>query len=131
MRRMLQVFALLLAVLAGSLPGLSLPGPARPEPCRCGMPMDTCPMKMPVRAPSPGNPCNAGATAPGFILAAPVRLAQAPRAELSREPSPFPRATFVSAVQLLAAGPSVLPRPGPVPPVQPCPSLAMLSVFRI
>jgi hypothetical protein len=128
-RRLVQVFALLLVILTGSLPGLRLLGPAQAEPCGCGMPADTCPMKMPVR--SPGSvPCTPGPVAPASLPAAP-QVAQAPAADARREPSPFPQASRVSAARLLASGPSVLARPGPEPPFQACPTLAQLSVLRI
>jgi hypothetical protein len=119
---LLQVFALLLVVLAGSLPGLGLAGTARTEPCHCGMPAGTCPMRMPVRSPGPA-PC--GPAAPVSLVSAPCRLAQAPDAR--KEPSPFPQAVCVRAVRLLASGPSRLARPGPARPLTP----AELSVFRI
>jgi len=125
---MVQVFALLLMVLAGSLPGLSLLAPARSETCGCGMPADTCPMKMPSRSPGPA-PCNPATPAPVAALAAPCAVAQA--ADARREPSPFPQSSYVPATRFLAAGPSALARPGPVPPFEPCPTLAQLSVFRI
>jgi hypothetical protein len=117
-RRLIQVFALLLVILSGSLAGLRLPSPA--EPCHCGMPMDTCPMKMPARS----APCGPG-LALASLPAALCRLAQAP--DVRKEPSPFPPAVW-SAPRLLASGPSVLARPGPVPPLL---TQARLSVFRI
>ena len=123
MRRLIQVFALLLVILSG-LPGLGLPGSARPEPCSCGMPAGSCPMKMPERT-SGSAPCTTGII-PVSLLAAPCRVAQAPDAR--REASPFPPAAFPRAARLLASGPSVLARPGPTPPLL---TLAKLSVFRI
>ncbi|MDR3670630.1 MAG: hypothetical protein P4L36_07295 [Holophaga sp.] len=125
MRRLFQVFALLLVILSGSMPGLTLPVAAQPEPCRCGMPMDSCPMKMPVRTGSaPG-----GLAAPVSLVTAASRLAQAPAQDARREASPFPQAACPSsAARLLASGPALLARPGPT--LTP-PTPARLSVFRI
>ena len=123
MRRLLQVFALLLVILAGSLPGLSLPAPA--EPCRCGMPVDACPMKMPVRS---SGSAPGGLVAPVSLVTAACRLAQAPARDARREASPFPLAAGTGAARLLASGPALLARPGPHPPLL---TPARLSVFRI
>lgn len=131
---MLQVVVLLLAILAGSLPGLRLLAAPRPETCDCGMPTDSCPMKMPVRSPgsAPSSPCAPGAPAPVSLLTAPSQFAQAPERRL--EPSPFPRGSVrpvAMMAAMLAAVPAVLPRPGPADPLPSSQRLAMLSVFRI
>ena len=131
MRRMLQVVVLLLAILAGSLPGLRLLAAPRPETCDCGMPADNCPMKMPVRTPgsAPSSPCAPGAPAPVSLLSAPCRFAQAGERRL--EPSPLPQGFLRPVTARLAAVPAVLPRPGPADPVPSSQRLALLSVFRI
>ena len=131
MRRLLQVFALMLVILSGSLPGLRLLGSAKAAPCTCGMPMDSCPMKAPERSSGPTAPCTLGAPATGFLYAAPRQAPSATRAERS-EPLPWIQAPLPRAATrfLAAAGPAMLARPGP--PFQPCSSrLAKLSVFRI
>ena len=132
LRRTLHVIALLIAILCGSIPGLRLLGSTRTEPCPC------CagPCRMPERAPAapcgPAAPCHPGATAPVAALAAAcsaVQTASRPRTE----PSPLPR--FLLAARegrFLDAGPSVLARPGPVPPFDSGPTrLAKLSLLRI
>lgn len=129
MRRSIQVLALLLMILAGSLPGLRLLGPAHVEPCCADGPQ--CPCRMPDRSPAPDAPCGLAATAPPALLAAPCRQAQVRPART--EPSPFPPACLARvAARLPLADPSCLARPGPTPP--PVPSAdrpALLSVFRI
>jgi len=129
-RRLLQIVALLVVILTGSLPGLRLLAAEQPDACACGMPMGSCPMKQPVRS-TGSTPCAPGAPAPLALVAAPGQLAAlAPASERRQEPSPFPRIS-VRMARFLAAGPAVLARPGPVPLGSRAPSLAMLSVFRI
>jgi len=126
-RRMIQVLALLLVILTGSLPGLRLLGPAQAERC-CGA--DACPCRMPARTPGSGAPCGAPATAPAALPSAPCQVAQARPART--EPSPVPPAVLALACRLALAGPSVLARPGPAAPPGPRPDLQpLLSVFRI
>lgn len=123
-RRMIQVMALLLAILSGSLPGLYLLGQARSESC-CATRSD-CPCP-PSRTAGPRVPAGMAANAPAASLAAPSHRAQAER----REPSPLPR-TFLAqaAARLALADPSMLARPGPA--ASPGPDRhALLSVFRI
>jgi hypothetical protein len=131
-RRCIQVFALLLVILSGSLAGLSLAGPAQSPCCGCApVPAEPCPCRTPARAPGPTAPCGLAATAPAALLAAPCRQAQT--RPLRAEPSPCPRILLARAgARLLREDPSVLARPGPTPP--PGPALdrpALLSVFRI
>jgi len=126
-RRMIQVLALLLVILTGSLPGLRLPGTAQAGRC-CGA--DGCPCRMPSRTPGPNAPCGAPATTPAALPAAPCQVAQARPAQ--SEPSPVPPAVLALACRLTLAGPAVLARPGPAAPPGPRPDLQpLLSVFRI
>jgi hypothetical protein len=121
-RRLIQVFALLVVVLAGSLPGLYLLGPARPRPCCADMP---CPCPPPTRVPGPVAPCG--------LTVAPVAVAVAPgeQAGPRTEPSPLPPSWLApSAARLSLAGPGLLARPGP-PPGRGADHPAWLSVFRI
>jgi hypothetical protein len=126
-RRLIQVFALLMMILAGSLPGLRLLGPARPESCCANLPACPC---LPSRSPAPTAPCGLSVTAPVAVLAAPCRQAQVRPART--EPSPFPTACLARFARLPLTEPCGLARPGPTPP--PSPTLdrpALLSVFRI
>ena len=132
MRRCIQIFALLLAILSGSLAGLRLPGPEPSPCCACApLPAQPCPCRMPVRAPGPAAPCGLTATAPVAILVAPCRQAQT--RPLRREPSPCPQFLLAqTGARMLRTDPSGLARPGPMSP--PGPTLdrpVLLSVFRI
>jgi hypothetical protein len=125
---LIQVFALMLAILSGSLPGLHLLGPA-PSPSCCGkMPMPDCPCR-PSRSSGPNAPCGLATTAPAAILAAPCRQAQT--RPVRPEPSPVPPASLErTAARLPLDDPSRLARPGPSPGPGPD-RHALLSVFRI
>jgi hypothetical protein len=88
---------------------------------------------MPGRAPGPTAPCSPGPIAPVAALAAPCSAIQAPNRSQRTEPSPLPG--FLLAARndrFLDSGPSVLARPGPVPPFDSGPTrLAKLSLLRI
>ncbi len=132
MRRCIQIFTLLLAILSGSLAGLRLPGPEPDRCCGCApMPAQPCPCRMPVRSPGPDAPCGLAATAPVAILADPCRQAQT--RPLRREPSPCPQFLLAqTGSRLPRTDPSGLAHPGPTSP--PGPTLdrpVLLSVFRI
>jgi len=126
-RRLIQVLALALVVLSGSMPGLYLLSASRTDPCCADMPGMPC---CPARSAGPTAPCGLATAAPVAALAAPCRQAQTrpPRTE----PSPLPPAFLApSAARLALADPSLLARPGPPPPGS-CPDRhALLSVFRI
>jgi hypothetical protein len=127
-RRLIQVFALLLVILAGSLPGLRLLGTATGG-CCASVPGQPCPCRMPARSPGPDVPCGLAATAPAAILAAPCRQAQTRPAR--REPSPCPPSLLAVSRPALAC-PAPLARPGPALPPGPAPDRqTLLSVFRI
>jgi len=127
MRRFIQVFALLLVILAGSLPGLRLLGPAAAGCCGCaGVPEQPCPCRAPARSPGADVPCGLAAAAPAAILAAPCRQAQARPAR--REPSPCPPPLLAAVRQ----DPPAPARPGSASPPGPAPDRqSLLSVFRI
>jgi len=127
-RRLIQVFALMLAILSGSLPGAYLLGPAPSASCCGSMPTPECPCR-PARSPGPTAPCGLATTSPAAILAAPCRLAQTRPAR--PEPSPFPPVCPErTAARLPLDDPSLLARPGPAPGPGPD-RHALLSVFRI
>ncbi|MGA2079231.1 MAG: hypothetical protein ABSH53_01250 [Holophaga sp.] len=125
MRRFIQLMALLVMVLAGSLPGLHLLGPSWPAPCCAHMAGQPCPC--PSRAPGPTAPCGLGQTAPA-LLAAPALPAQAEARKA--EPSPCPGFVLASAPRL-EGDPAVLARPGPILRLPPLDRQALLAVFRI
>jgi len=130
-RRLIQVLALVLVVLSGSLPGLYLLGSTRVEACCAGVPAEPCPCPMPARSSGPIAPCGLAAATPVAQAAAPSRQAQTRPARI--EPSPLPLICLAwSAARLPLADPSLLAHPGPTPPPGPCPDRhALLSVFRI
>ena len=130
MRRLMQVVALVLAILSGSLPGLYLLGAGQAEPCCAMVPVGPCPCP-PTRSSGPTAPCGLATAAPIALLAAPCRQAQTRPART--EPSPLPPTWLArGAARPALADPSVLARPGPTPPPGPCPDRhALLSVFRI
>ena len=129
MRRFVQLMALVVMVLAGSMPGLHLLGPAHPHSCCASMPQ--CPCPMPDRSPAPIAPCGLGANAPVVLPANPSEAAW--KRQGSTEPVPFPRALQPRAAALLAASsPRIPARPGPsLPPGSGPGRQAALSVFRI
>jgi len=130
LRRIVQTVVLLVMILTGSLPGLQWAAAAAGS-CCATMPRDACPCRTPSGAPGSGAPCWAAAPAVALV-AAPCRAAQAASAPRRREPSPLPPACLaLAAPRPLAAGPVVLPRPGPAPPLPPDLTQAALSVFRI
>ena len=128
MRKLIQVLALLVVILSGSLPGLRLLESAPAERC-CGA--DACPCRMPARSPGPTAPCGVATTAPAALPAAPREVAQTSPART--EPSPIPAAVLAQlATRMRLADPSVLARPGPAAPPGPRPDRQpLLSVFRI
>ena len=133
MRRTLQVIALLIAILCGSVPGLRLLGAATAG-CRCGaVPMDSCPCRTPSRPSGTTAPCAPGGIAPVAALTSPCSAAQSAVRPARSEPSPVPPALLAAGRgRFLDAGPSLLARPGPVPLFDSGPDrLAKLSLLRI
>ena len=127
MRRFLQLMALLVMVLAGSLPGLRLLESSGPMPCCVHMDGQPCPCRAPSRAPGPTAPCGLGLAAPA-VLAAPGLPAQA---EARRaEPSPCPGFVLASGPRP-DGDPAVLARPGATLRLPPLDRQALLKVFRI
>jgi hypothetical protein len=123
-RRMIQVFALLMVILTGSLPGAYLLGAAHVEPC-CATKLD-CPCPMPAHSPGPTAP-GLAATAPATVTAPCLQAQIRPS-----EPSPLPSTLAWSVARFPLAEPSVLARPGPTAPPGPTQDRhALLSVFRI
>jgi hypothetical protein len=133
-RRIFQTLALLVMVLTGSVPGVQLAWAARahsccPEKCLC-MP----PGQVPTR--TNNTPCGPRDAGTVLMVAAPRRagLVQVRVAARTRvpEPSPVPAEVLaLNAARLRGAGPSALPRPGPMPPDLSPPSQEILSTFRI
>ena len=130
MRRFVQLLALVVMILTGSVPGLYLLGPSRPMACCAFMGHKPCPCRSSDRSPGPAAPCGPGLRVPAALLAAPAALA--PAGSAHREPAPFPQIRPAGTIaRLLAADPGLQARPGPAPPGLDRNPQAWLSLFRI